>query len=110
MKAFPYSCHLVILVVLRITIRQFPFSTIMNVVAVVAILATCVGAITFHLPASVHKCIQEDVHKDVLVVGNYEISPSDFTVVNLDVKAGCSLLTRRLRTPEDTLCTTKKMH
>ncbi len=45
----------------------------------------CVDAISFKSPVSTRKCLQEDVHKDVLVVGNYDVSPSDLTIVSLDV-------------------------
>lgn len=32
--------------------------------------------ITFYLPADETKCIREEVHKDVLVVGEYQLSDS----------------------------------
>ena len=34
--------------------------------------------ITFYLPADSTKCIREEVHKDVLVVGEYQLSDSAF--------------------------------
>ena len=55
----------------------------LSLLLVVCVVGT--GAISFQLPALSHKCLQEDVHKDVLVVGNYEISSSDYSIINLDV-------------------------
>ena len=34
--------------------------------------------ITFYLPADSTKCIREEVHKDVLVVGEYQLSDAAF--------------------------------
>ncbi len=48
-------------------------------------LVACAAGISFHLPVATRKCLQEDVHKDVLVVGNYEIEASDLTLITLDV-------------------------
>eukprot|EP00048_Salpingoeca_helianthica_P014999 m.224565 g.224565 ORF g.224565 m.224565 type:complete len:208 (-) comp16498_c0_seq1:125-748(-) len=48
-------------------------------------LVACAAGISFHLPVSTRKCLQEDVHKDVLVVGNYEVEASDLTLITLDV-------------------------
>eukprot|EP00042_Codosiga_hollandica_P018391 m.53940 g.53940 ORF g.53940 m.53940 type:complete len:207 (-) comp48671_c0_seq2:85-705(-) len=42
-------------------------------------------AITFDLPAVSKKCLKEDVHKDILVVGEYELSPSDDQIVDLEI-------------------------
>ena len=33
--------------------------------------------ITFYLPTDSTKCIREEVHKDVLVVGEYQLSDSE---------------------------------
>ena len=35
-------------------------------------------SITFYLPADSTKCIREEVHKDVLVVGEYQLSDAAF--------------------------------
>ena len=45
-------------------------------VTVVCLLALAVGslAISFRLEPEVRKCIKEEVHKDVLVVGEYRLS------------------------------------
>eukprot|EP00047_Mylnosiga_fluctuans_P002297 m.223971 g.223971 ORF g.223971 m.223971 type:complete len:207 (-) comp11012_c0_seq1:46-666(-) len=55
-----------------------------NVVVLLCLVPAAL-AISFYLPAVSHKCLQEDVHKDVLVVGTYELSSSEVTVVNLDI-------------------------
>lgn len=34
--------------------------------------------ITFYLPVDTTKCIREEVHKDVLVVGEYQLSDATF--------------------------------
>ncbi len=59
-----------------------------NFLLVAVCLVAAAGAISFHLPATAHKCLQEDVHKDVLVVGTYELTSSEYTLVNLDVGFG----------------------
>ena len=45
-------------------------------VTVVCLLALAVGnlAISFRLEPEVRKCIKEEVHKDVLVVGEYRLA------------------------------------
>ena len=40
---------------------------------------------TFELPVAGKKCLLEDVHKDVLVVGEYEITEDFETQVDLEV-------------------------
>lgn len=44
-----------------------------------------VSAVQFTVNPDSHKCIQEDVHKDVLVVGDYEISDDAASKVTLEV-------------------------
>ena len=43
------------------------------------------GAISFSLGANARKCLQEDVDKDQLVVGEYTVSETDAIKVNLEV-------------------------
>ena len=47
-------------------------------------------AITFDLPATTKRCLQEDVHKDILVVGEYEITDGPDQRVDLEVRP-CSM-------------------
>ncbi|XP_055487047.1 transmembrane emp24 domain-containing protein 10-like [Leucoraja erinacea] len=37
-------------------------------------LAHPAAAVSFHLPANARKCLREEIHKDVLVTGEYELS------------------------------------
>lgn len=43
------------------------------------------GAISFSLGANARKCLQEDVDKDQLVVGEYTVSETDAIKVNLEI-------------------------
>lgn len=42
------------------------------------------SSISFDLPADAQKCLQEEVHKDVLVVGEYKLS--DVQGIRTDLK------------------------
>ncbi|XP_072277403.1 transmembrane emp24 domain-containing protein 10-like isoform X2 [Pyxicephalus adspersus] len=43
------------------------------------------GAISFYLPAENKKCLKEEIHKDVLVTGEYEVSEQHGIVTHLKV-------------------------
>ena len=45
--------------------------------------------ITFYLPADSTKCIREEVHKDVLVVGEYQLSDAAFMRTDILVSIKC---------------------
>ena len=49
---------------------------------VVFVVPECLG-ITFYLPVDSTKCIREEVHKDVLVVGEYQLS--DVPLMRTDI-------------------------
>lgn len=44
-----------------------------------------VVSISFFLPVNTRKCLREEIHKDVLVTGEYEISEQQSTKTNLKV-------------------------
>ncbi|XP_030630129.1 transmembrane emp24 domain-containing protein 10 isoform X2 [Chanos chanos] len=46
----------------------------LTTVLVLPILFDLVLSITFHLPVNTRKCLREEIHKDVLVTGEYEVS------------------------------------
>lgn len=50
------------------------------------VLSDLVFAIQFHLPVNSVKCLQEDVDKNVLVAGEYELSEEPRTTTNLKVR------------------------
>ena len=39
-----------------------------------ALCLSCSDALRFHLPPNTKKCLKEEIHKDVLVTGEYEMS------------------------------------
>lgn len=41
--------------------------------------------ITFYLPVNVRKCVREEIHKNVLVTGDYEVSEQPDTRTNLKI-------------------------
>lgn len=43
------------------------------------------GAISFHLPGDSKKCLKEEIHKDVLVTGEYDVSEQPGIVTHLKV-------------------------
>jgi len=49
-------------------------------------------SISFTLDPDVRKCIQEEVHKDVLVVGEYQVSDVDGQKTDILVCMQCSLI------------------
>lgn len=50
-----------------------------------------VASISFFLPIRTRKCLKEEIHKDVLVTGEYEISEQANSKVNLKVGV-CGLM------------------
>ncbi|KAK1150473.1 transmembrane emp24 domain-containing protein 10-like [Acipenser oxyrinchus oxyrinchus] len=44
-----------------------------------------VFSISFYLPVNSRKCLREDIHKDVLVTGEYEVSEQPNTKTNLKI-------------------------
>lgn len=57
------------------------------------VLIESVFSITFFLPVNSRKCLREEIHKDVLVTGEYEISEQANTKTNLKVSAELRLAT-----------------
>lgn len=51
------------------------------------VLIESVFSISFFLPVNSRKCLREEIHKDVLVTGEYEISEQPNTKTNLKVSA-----------------------
>lgn len=43
-------------------------------------------SISFHLPPDAKKCIRDEVHKNVLVVGNYEVEEITSLKTNIEVR------------------------
>lgn len=54
-------------------------------------------SISFFLPVNTRKCLREEIHKDVLVTGEYEISEQASTKTNL--KVSTEPRTAELRAP-----------
>ena len=52
---------------------------------IVCDLTTQTGAISFLLEPDSRKCIREEVHKDVLVVGEYELEVSHYQKTDIEV-------------------------
>lgn len=57
----------------------------LGVLVLFPLLFHSVFSISFHLPVRTRKCLKEEIHKDVLVTGEYEISEQPNTKVNLKV-------------------------
>lgn len=57
------------------------------------VLIESVFSISFFLPVNSRKCLREEIHKDVLVTGEYEISEQENTKTNLKVSTDPQLAT-----------------
>ena len=55
------------------------------IVLTVAICLSTVDALMFHLSPNHRKCLKEEIHKDVLVTGEYELSDAPGQIANLKV-------------------------
>lgn len=56
------------------------------VLLLVPLLSHLASAIQFHLPVNSVKCLKEEVDRDVLVTGEYELSEEPRTTTNLKVR------------------------
>jgi len=54
-------------------------------VLTVALWLSTVDALMFHLSPNHRKCLKEEIHKDVLVTGDYELSDAPGQIANLKV-------------------------
>jgi len=54
-------------------------------VLTVALCLSTVDALMFHLSPNHRKCLKEEIHKDVLVTGEYELSDAPGQIANLKV-------------------------
>ena len=50
------------------------------------VISTISHGLIFHLPANQKKCLKEEIHKDVLVTGEYELSEAPGQTANLIVR------------------------
>lgn len=55
------------------------------------VLFEAVFSISFFLPVNSRKCLREEIHKDVLVTGEYEIAEQANTKTNLKVSTEVSM-------------------
>ncbi|XP_077995803.1 transmembrane emp24 domain-containing protein 10-like [Glandiceps talaboti] len=64
----------------------------------VAVALTCVSVngLSFYLPVNMRKCLREEIHKDVLVTGDYELSdaPGQKTLLHVGDSNGHTLYTK----------------
>lgn len=61
------------------------------VLLLLPVLIESVFSISFFLPVNSRKCLREEIHKDVLVTGEYEISEQANTKTNLKVSTDLRL-------------------
>lgn len=57
------------------------------------VLIESVFSISFFLPVNSRKCLREEIHKDVLVTGEYDIGEAANTKTNLKVSTDLRLVT-----------------
>lgn len=67
-----------------------------TVLLLLSVLIESVFSISFFLPVNSRKCLREEIHKDVLVTGEYEISEQANTKTNLKVSTVLRLATVNL--------------
>ncbi|XP_071375679.1 transmembrane emp24 domain-containing protein 10-like isoform X1 [Centroberyx affinis] len=68
----------------------------LRVLLLVPLLFDLVFSVTFYLPVNFRKCLREEIHKDVLVTGQYEVSEQPNTKTNLKItdSSGHTLYTK----------------
>uniref|UniRef100_UPI003AAE87D5 transmembrane emp24 domain-containing protein 10-like isoform X2 n=1 Tax=Centroberyx gerrardi TaxID=166262 RepID=UPI003AAE87D5 len=68
----------------------------LRVLLLVPLLFDLVFSVTFYLPVNFRKCLREEIHKDVLVTGEYEVSEQPNTKTNLKItdSSGHTLYTK----------------
>lgn len=54
-------------------------------IAVILLFVSASHALYFQLPVNTEKCMREEIHKDVLVTGEYDISDQNSVTVDLRV-------------------------
>lgn len=59
----------------------------------IAVLSDITFAIHFHLPVNSVKCLREEIHENVLVAGEYEISEEPRTTTDLEVRERLTAVT-----------------
>ena len=64
------------------------YSLALLVLACFSLLTVPVSSITFKVFPDVRKCLREEVHKDVLVVGDYKLSDSPGQRTDITVSSG----------------------
>ncbi|KAM3871026.1 transmembrane emp24 domain-containing protein 10-like [Diretmus argenteus] len=66
------------------------------VLLLIPLLFDLVFSVTFYLPVNFRKCLREEIHKDVLVTGEYEVSEQPNTKTNLKItdSSGHTLYTK----------------
>lgn len=62
------------------------WSLIFPLLAYLCLTFTAVQSISFHVFPDIKKCLREEVHKDVLVVGEYELTAVSGQVTDLAVR------------------------
>ena len=58
---------------------------LVQILCLLGFLALYVDGLRFHLPDNGKKCLKEEIHKNVLVTGEYEVSRADTQQVNIKV-------------------------
>ncbi len=74
--------------------RTDQYSLVLLVLACLSLLTIPVSSITFKVVPDVRKCLREEVHKDVLVVGDYQLSdvPGQRTDITVSIATFSTLL------------------
>ncbi len=61
---------------------------LMQLALILGTIFGCTNGLMFHLTPNTKKCLKEEIHKDVLVTGEYEISDGPGQKANLGVSTG----------------------
>lgn len=63
---------------------------VVTLLLLLPVLFESVFSISFFLPVNSRKCLREEIHKDVLVTGEYEVSEQPNTKTNLKVSTAAA--------------------
>jgi len=59
---------------------------ILSLIPILCLAIDSIHSISFHLPINTKKCLKEEIHKDTMVTGEYDISVLPGLTTHLDVK------------------------
>lgn len=80
------ACDRSIIIIIITHHNKEEISSMSRLFLLILVLLDSVFSISFYLPANSRKCLQEEIRKNVLVSGEYEVSEGEDTRTDLKVR------------------------